>query len=52
MTFMTKTTYTEGQQAGENFERLAKAIFKAPKTVTKKNAKKPKPRRSFGKNEA
>jgi hypothetical protein len=31
-----KTEYIEGPEAGENFERLAKALFRSPKTVTSK----------------
>ncbi len=34
-----KAEYKEGPEASENFERLAKALFQAPKTVTKRRAK-------------
>jgi hypothetical protein len=34
-----KAEYKEGPEASENFERLAKALFQAPKTVTKSRAK-------------
>jgi len=34
-----KAEYIEGPKARENFERLAKALFQAPKTVTKRGAK-------------
>jgi len=34
-----KAEYKEGPEASENFERLAKALFQAPKTVTKVRAK-------------
>jgi len=49
-----KAEYIEGPKARENFERLAKALFQAPKTVTKHEAKgqpkKAKARRSSGRN--
>jgi hypothetical protein len=35
-----KAEYKEGQEASENFERLAKAVFQAPKTEPKKQPKK------------
>jgi hypothetical protein len=34
-----KAEYIEGPKARENFERLGRALFQAPKTVTKKRAK-------------
>jgi len=34
-----KARYIEGKEAGENFERLATALFQAPKTVRKRGAK-------------
>jgi hypothetical protein len=45
-----KPEYHEGHKAGENFERLARAVFKAPKvTVAKKQPKqKPKRRKKTG----
>jgi len=51
---MKKHEYHEGQQAGENFERLARAVFQAPKAVTpKKQPKKAaKCRKSSGKDKA
>jgi hypothetical protein len=36
-----ETEYTEGPEARENFERLATAIFKAPKADGRKMPKKP-----------
>ena len=44
--------YKEGPEARENFERLARAVFKAPKKVLKKQPKKAKRRKTSGKNEA
>jgi hypothetical protein len=38
-----KPEYTEGPKATENFEQAMKAIFKAPKTPTKKGKQKDKP---------
>ena len=48
-----KPEYREGKQAGENFEKLARAVFKAPKVeVAKKQPKaKPKRRKTSGKDE-
>ena len=42
--------YHEGPKAGENFERLARAVFQAPKiAVPKKRPKKTvKPRKTTG----
>lgn len=34
-----KAEYIEGPKARENFERLGRALFKAPKTTTKHRAK-------------
>jgi len=39
MIFM-KPEYREGPEARENFERLATAVFKAPKADGRKNPKK------------
>lgn len=48
-THLTKHEYIEGQQATDNFERVAKAVFQATKTVappkaqaTKKRVSRPK----------
>jgi len=38
-----KPEYTEGPEALENFERGMKALFKAPKTATKKAKRKDTP---------
>ena len=35
-----KAEYKEGREASENFERLARAVFQAPKTEPKKQPKK------------
>jgi hypothetical protein len=35
-----KAEYKEGQEASENFERLARAVFQAPKKEPKKQPKK------------
>ena len=44
------TKYHEGPKAGDNFEKLARAVLKAPKvTVAKKQPKaKPKRRKTSG----
>lgn len=41
-----KHEYHEGPKAGENFERLARAVFQAPKTEAPKKKSSPKPKRS------
>jgi hypothetical protein len=41
-----KTTYTEGPQAGGNFERLARAVLQAPKVALPKKQSKAKPAES------
>lgn len=38
-----KAEYREGPEARENFERGMKALFQAPKTVSKKKKQKDKP---------
>lgn len=40
-----KPEYHEGPKAGENFEKLARAVFKAPKVAVAKKQPKPKPTR-------
>jgi len=35
-----KAEYKEGPKASENFEKLARAVFQAPKTEPKKQPKK------------
>ena len=47
---MSKPEYHEGPKAGDNFENLGRAVFKAPKvTVAKKQPKaKPKRRKTNG----
>ena len=40
---MTKTTYTEGPKAGENFKKLATAVLQRPKAVAPKEPPKEKP---------
>ena len=40
-----KPEYHEGSKAGENFEELARAVFKAPKIVAAKKQPKAKPKR-------
>jgi hypothetical protein len=40
-----KPEYDEGRKAGENFEKLARAVFKAPKTTVAKKQPKVKPKR-------
>jgi hypothetical protein len=40
-----KYEYHEGLKAGENFERLARAVLQAPKVVVPKKQPKAKPRR-------
>jgi len=40
-----KAEYKEGQEASENFEKLARAVFQAPKTEPKKQPKKAAKRR-------
>jgi len=43
---MKQTEYTEGPKALENFERMATAVFKAPKAkVVKAERKKPSSRK-------
>lgn len=37
---MKQPEYTEGPKALENFERMATAVFKAPKAESRKNPKK------------
>lgn len=39
---MKKTEYHEGSKAGENFEKLARAVFQAPKVVAAKKQPKKK----------
>ena len=50
-----KAKYIEGPKASENFERLARAVFQAPKSVkrvaTKRQPKKATARKKSGKNE-
>jgi len=36
--------YQEGPKAGENFERLARAVFQAPKVAVPKKQPKAKPK--------
>ena len=43
---MKQPEYTEGPEALENFERGMIAIFKVPKTATKKGKQKDKPNAS------
>jgi hypothetical protein len=44
-----KHEYHEGPKAGENFERLARAVFQAPKVANpKKQARKPIRRKKSG----
>lgn len=44
-----KHEYHEGPKAGENFERLARAVFQAPKKASpKKPARKPIRRKTSG----
>ena len=45
-----KAEYKEGPEARENFERLAKAIFQAPKVQEKRQPKKATARKASGKN--
>lgn len=40
-----KHEYHEGPKAGENFEKLARAVFQAPKVTAPKKQPKAKPRR-------
>ena len=40
-----KHEYHEGSKAGENFEKLARAVFKAPKVVVAKKQPKKTTRR-------
>jgi hypothetical protein len=47
-----KHEYHEGPRAGENFEKLARAVFQAPKTAPKTQPKKSIPRKKSGKNKA
>ena len=42
---MVKPEYHEGRKAGENFEQLARAVFKAPKVTVAKKQPKAKPKR-------
>jgi hypothetical protein len=37
--------YHEGPKAGENFEKLARAVFRAPKVAVPKKQPKAKPKR-------
>jgi hypothetical protein len=44
-----KHEYHEGPKAGENFERLARAVFQAPKVANpKKQTRKPTRRKKTG----
>jgi len=43
---MKQPEYIEGPEARENFERGMKALFKVPKTATKKGKQKDKPNAS------
>ena len=45
-----KAEYKEGPEARENFERLAKAVFRAPKAQKKRQPKKATARKASGKN--
>jgi hypothetical protein len=48
-----KHEYHEGPQAGENFENLARAVFKLPKVAApKKQPKKAAKRKATGKDKA
>jgi hypothetical protein len=47
-----KHEYHEGPKAGENFEKLARAVFQAPKTAPKTQPKKSTSRKKSGKNKA
>jgi hypothetical protein len=40
-----KTTYTEGAKAGENFVKMARAVFQAPRVENPKKQPKAKLRR-------
>jgi hypothetical protein len=40
-----KHEYHEGPKAGENFKKLAQAVFKAPKVLVANKQPKPKPKR-------
>lgn len=40
-----KQQYHEGSKAGENFEKLARTVFQAPKVVVPKKQPKAKPAR-------
>jgi hypothetical protein len=42
---MKNPEYHEGPKAGENFEKLARAVLKAPKVVAPKKQSKEKPKR-------
>ena len=46
--------YIEGTKAGENFEKLARAVFRAPKVAAPKKQPevKPKHRKTTGKDKA
>lgn len=46
---MKQPEYIEGPKARENFERGMKALFKVPKTTTKKGKQKDKPTASVRK---
>ena len=45
-----KAEYKEGPEARENFERLAKSVFQAPKAKKKRQPKKATAHRKSGKN--
>lgn len=49
--FAMKAEYKEGKEASENFERLAKAVFRAPKGPKKQPKKAAKRRKTHGKND-
>lgn len=46
-----KHEYHEGPKAGENFEKLARAVLQAPKVVVPKKQPKAKPNSPWGKPE-